>query len=166
MTVTPALLSRIEVRECELGRGVFATRLIEQGEMILLFTGRSLTFTEQLQLPDEANALQVGLDEYLDTEAPGVYVNHSCRPNAIMRNRTELIACCDIQAGEEVRFDYSTTMLERHWELEGCRCGAPDCRGTIQDFDLLPEHVQQLYLEADAVQPFIVESVISDQSRM
>ena len=62
--------------------------------------------------------------------------------------------------GEEIRFDYSTTMLERAWELN-CACGSPRCRGLIQDFDLLPIALQTFYLRLGIVQNFIVNEIES-----
>jgi hypothetical protein len=146
----------IEVRECELGRGVFAVAAAPKGKLLLRFEGRRLSFEEQCQMKDEANSLQIGEDLYIDTEAPGVYVNHSCHPNCYVNTEFWLVAARRIEPGEELLFDYSTTMLERHWEMEGCRCGSVLCRGTIRDFDLLPVEAQDWYLR----QGWVMEHVL------
>ena len=59
-----------------------------------------------------ANALQIGVNRYLDLDEPGRLVNHSCDPNAAIREELLLVAIRDIQIGEEIRFDYSTTISD------------------------------------------------------
>ena len=88
---------------------------------------------------------------------PDRYLNHSCDPNAGIVDNRRLVAIRAIAAGEEIRFDYSTTMAEDFWTLE-CRCGSPLCRGTVTDFRLLPSEVKQRYLELGVVQGFIART--------
>ncbi len=66
-----------------------------------------------------------------------------------------LIALRPIEAGEEIRFDYSTTMSDDHWTME-CRCGEPICRRVVLDFHHLPPIAQNRYLQLGVVQRFIV----------
>jgi hypothetical protein len=63
-----------------------------------------------------------------------------------------------VAAGEELRFDYSTTILERSWTMD-CACGSRHCRRVIGDFDALPLDRQVYYVERGVVQEFILESV-------
>ena len=102
--------------------------------------------------------IQIGIDQYVDPYSPARYLNHSCAPNAGFVDEIRLIALRQILPGEEIRFDYSTTMLERYWELD-CECGAGNCRKRIRDFDLLPLEVQTRYLRLGIVQNFIVEEL-------
>lgn len=55
--------------------------------------------------------------------------NHSCDPNAGVKDQNILVARRDIEVGEEVYFDYETT------DIQGldfaCQCGADICRGRI-----------------------------------
>ena len=148
----------IEVRQCELGRGVFLTKDVKAEKQLLQFRGSVLTFDEQFELPDEANSLQFGRDLFIDTQAPGVYVNHSCEPNCYVNAGLWLKACCDLKAGEQLTFDYSTTMLERNWQMHSCQCGAKTCRHTIKDFDLLPVEVQHRYIENGWAMPHVLYS--------
>jgi hypothetical protein len=57
----------------------------------------------------------------------------------------ELVALRDIEAGEEVTWDYSTTMFEDDWEIE-CLCGAYNCRGRIREFRYLPDDIKRKYI--------------------
>lgn len=142
---------------CDVGCGVFANRDIAAGETILRFSGPVIDFAETRRRgPKECMAMQIGPDRYLDTRPPGVFVNHSCDPNAGIREDVRLVALRLIRRGEEIRFDYSTTMEEQSFTMR-CLCGAPECRGTVADFSLLPEQVQARYLAQRVVMSFIRE---------
>jgi hypothetical protein len=143
------------IAECNLGRGVFAKRAIRTGEIILAFGGALIDFAETKRRgPRECMAIQVGPDQYIDTQPPGVFVNHSCAPNAGIRNDRDLVALRDIPKGEEIRYDYSTTMDEKSFTM-ACRCGAPECRQVVTDFAELPAGIQQYYLSRGLVMGFI-----------
>ena len=152
-------LATVEVGSSPFGRGLFAAQPFLPGQPILLFDGPVLTHAEVLALgDDQAYALQIGPDAYLDTQPPGRYTNHSCDPNAGIANDRMLIALRPVAAGEEIRFDYSTTMSEDHWTMD-CRCGEPFCRRVILDFHHLPPITQNRYLQLGVVQRFIVNEV-------
>lgn len=153
---------KFEIKESgSLGRGLFATQLIKKDEQILEFTGPIISFEETLQKGDkEANPLQIGPIEYIDIQEPGVLVNHSCSPNAGVRNDKFLVAIEDIQPFIEIVFDYSTTMDEDSWTLE-CKRGCPNCRHIIKDFKYLPLNVQKNYLKLNIVQSFIRKKFLS-----
>jgi SET domain-containing protein len=149
----------MSVRECALGRGLFADRAYRTGEEILRFQGRTVSQTEVEQMgTDECYMIQIGPDLYFEPEPPGRYTNHSCAPNAAIKDDYRLIALADIQPNEQICFDYSTTMSEDNWTME-CRCGASNCRGVIRDFGELPGELQRRYLEINAVQSFIVNEL-------
>lgn len=145
----------ITIGDCEYGRGVFAARPIHRGETILIYRGRRFDRDDPIHhTADAAFLLQTGVRTYILPESPAVYVNHSCAPNAGLVGNRRLVALADILPGEQVTFDYSTTMDDGLWSLE-CRCGHRDCRGLIEDFRHLPRRVQQRYLELGVVQGFI-----------
>jgi hypothetical protein len=151
--------STVEVRRSDLGHGVFATQPFQPGEPILILTGPSLNHAQVRALgADRVHALQVGPDEYLDMMPPGRYANHSCDPNAGILNDRFLIALRPIATGEEIRFDYSTTMSQDHRARE-CRCGEPLCRRVILAFHHLPLITQNRYLQLGIVQRFIADQV-------
>lgn len=146
------------VAPCDVGRGLFAAEPIRGGSLILEFSGPVLTLSEaRAKGADAANALQIGVDRYLYLDEPGRFVNHSCAPNAGVIDDTRLFALRDIAAGEEIRFDYSTTVSDG-WTMP-CRCGAPACRGLVVAFQLLPSPVRQQYALRRLVQRFILEQV-------
>lgn len=149
---------KIYISESTLGRGVFARVPIHPKETIFYLTGKVIDFDEAVALPHEAYVIQVGIDRYIDPYSPAKFLNHSCNPNSGFVDEIRLIATRAILPGEEIRFDYSTTMRERHWELD-CHCGSPQCRQRIRDFDLLPVALQTYYLKLGIVQNFIVEEI-------
>lgn len=148
--------SRVYVADCSLGKGLFAAEFIPAQSLILELRGPWLGRAQVAKLGAAANyAIQVGPTTYFDPEPPGRYVNHSCNPNAGLQHDHLLIARVDIPAGQQICFDYSTTMSECWWTMQ-CRCGQPNCRTTVKDFHDLPYEVKSLYLREGVVQKFIV----------
>lgn len=147
---------RFFIAECKFGYGLFASSVIKKGQRILNFTGGLIDFEKAVDKEDKykGDPLQVGKNIYINLEAPGRFVNHSCEPNAGIINDSILVALQDIQVGEEIYFDYSTTMDEDYWTMQ-CGCGSKHCRKTIQDFKHLSLEVKRRYLELNVVQQFI-----------
>jgi hypothetical protein len=146
----------VYVDKCALGVGVFAGRDFFEGELLFRFSGEIVTLSHALAKGDaEGNVLQIAPATYIDLEPPGVYANHSCEPNAGIRDLVSGFALRPISRGEEILYDYSTTMSEQRWTMR-CHCGTPSCRGVIGDFHDLPPELQREYLAMRIVQPFIV----------
>jgi uncharacterized protein len=156
----------MSVRECGLGRGLFADHSYKAGDEILRFEGRTVPAQVVAAMGDEeCYMIQIGRDLYLEPQAPGRYTNHSCAPNAAIKDDYRLVALADIKVDEQICFDYSTTMSEDNWTME-CRCGASNCRGTIRDFGELPNELRDRYLEMHVVQSFIVQEARSPQKKI
>src|SRR5262245_40922045 len=97
------------------GRGVFALKPIVKRQPVLGLEGRLLP-TEALT--DDLLALQVGPDLWLCSNGSLLddIVNHSCDPNTgFTTGETVLYALRDIAAGEEICWDYSTSISEPGW---------------------------------------------------
>lgn len=147
----------IEVRNSKFGKGLFATQNISEGFPLIKIRGDVLNFSDSLELGDrESYCLQVDLDEYIIPDEPFIYSNHSCDPNSGIIHKMELVTLRSIKMGEEITWDYSTSMLERHWTMQ-CNCESPFCRQIITDFDLLPKHSQNHYLHLGIVLPYIAK---------
>jgi SET domain-containing protein len=141
----PPLVSLIRQRSATHGEGVYTTCPIPQGTALLTMTGCRLT---RDQTSDELRCMQIGPDEYLgeadpaDPNAIGDYLNHSCFPNTGFADGSlTLYALRDIAAGEEICWDYSTSMNEPGWSFT-CRCGTRACRGTVRGFCALTPQEQ------------------------
>lgn len=139
------------------GIGVFATRGFRRGDRILSFRGPLLP-TETID--DFTRTIQVDAGLFLGASG-GVddFVNHSCDPNCGVRSdppRLALVALRDIEADEEITFDYSTCLLDEP-PLEGCGCGTGRCRGRIGPFPELPARARERYLRLGVVPEFVLD---------
>ena len=155
MAATVIQTDKLDLAPGRIGSGVHARVAMAPGEVCGYLSGKLIHFEESVS-PEGSNSVQVGPDLYILPKFPVLYINHSCNPNAGLSHDLSLIAIRDIHPGEELFIDYSTTMFERHFTMD-CLCDEPNCRGTIEDFDLLPDQLQQHYIELGIVQSFISE---------
>lgn len=148
-------------QQCRHGWGLFATRNISKGEKILSISGPMMTQADVDQRSDKqaANALQIDEELYIDFQEPGVLVNHSCNPNAGIKEDKDFIAIKDISIGEEITWDYSTS-VDTGWTMS-CHCKEKNCRKIVQDFESLPKKVQEKYLEQGIVLKYIAKKVLT-----
>lgn len=149
------------VSRCRFGLGVFARQDIAPGQPILGIEGPLIDFAETVRRgPRECMAIQIGPDLYIDTQPPAVWVNHSCQPNLGIKGDRQLTALRAIRRGEEICYDYSTTMEEASFTMQ-CRCGQPQCRGVVRDFSTLPRALREEYLSQGTVMSFIRRGAIT-----
>lgn len=132
-------MSQLEVRTIRPGyRGVFATQPILAGELVTTIQGWTST-TEDLD--DSWFALQIGPDRWLCSDGQSLddCVNHSCDPNlGFTTGEPILFALRDISPGDELTWDYSTSLSLPEWSLD-CLCGSPNCRGVVLPWGDLAE---------------------------
>ncbi|MBI5945278.1 MAG: SET domain-containing protein-lysine N-methyltransferase [Chloroflexi bacterium] len=126
------------------GCGVFATADISKGELISLWGGKIIRKDDlDPSMPRfTQRVVQVDEDLYLLTaeeKEPNDCFNHSCDPNLGFFGQIGLAALRDIQAGEELMFDYAMSDGGPYDEFD-CYCGSPICRKKITGNDwMLPE---------------------------
>lgn len=157
-------LPDVRVVQTQNGAGVIAARSFQPGEMVLTFHGpilhRSQLPKPYYSVPD--HYVQIGPDTYLGPSGGADdFVNHSCDPNSGLRIHgtiATLIAIRAIAEGEEVTWDYSTTMSEDEWEIP-CTCGASNCRKHIRDYKHLPKTIRRQYERLGIVPPYAAASV-------
>lgn len=146
------------VAPCAFGRGLFAARRFAPGEAVLRFVGPEREDPRD-GTQRESNLVQIGPGRYLFPDEPWVYVNHACEPNtAFFDDAQTLFAVRTIEAGDELFFDYSTSMLDDPWTMS-CGCGGATCRGVVGEFASLPPSVQRRYLDGGMVPTFIRERI-------
>jgi len=125
------------------GYGIYATRLINEGEIIYRGEERAHRIVTKKHVEQNWNEEEkMNFKRYAypisDTvfaiwdEEPGDWApqNHSCDPNTRF-DGLNTIAIRTINIGEELTFDYAT-FLDREMEPFECRCGSPKCRGLIK----------------------------------
>ncbi|HSY43589.1 MAG TPA: SET domain-containing protein-lysine N-methyltransferase [Candidatus Acidoferrum sp.] len=151
----------IRIGRCDLGHGIFANKNIMAGETILTFDGPYINFLQTKTKGSwECMPLQIDDNLYIDTLPVGVFVNHSCAPNAGIKRDKDLVALRLIRESEEIRFDYSTTMQENSFTMK-CRCGQPTCRQIVDDFRTIPKAQQLAYLRMEVVMSFISKKYLT-----
>ena len=148
--------SPFEVRTSPIdGQGAFATQRIPAGTPVVEYTGELLTEGEvDARYANDSTPrghtllFQVSDGFYVDAALAGNearFINHSCDPNCeveIDGFRILIVACRDVEPGEELTYDYNLELEEDYlpsWrQVYECRCGAAGCRGTMLDPGCLP----------------------------
>ena len=107
---------------------------------------------------DKANRYTVQIDRDRHTEVGKLSaLNHSCDPNVILDTENlQMVACRDIEKGEELSFFYPAT----EWEMDApfiCLCGASNCIHVVAGARFLPlstlenhylnRHIRELMIE-------------------
>ena len=142
-----------------LGRACVCTEKIEKGEIICKFVGPIINSKQAFEKYgfDNCIPLQIDEDAFIDLNEPYVFFNHSCKPNAGIRNNGILFALEEIKHGQEISYDYSTTVDDILWSMD-CFCGEQNCRKKITDFQSIPHALKKFYLESGALTSYIRET--------
>ena len=130
------------------GRGVFARESIARGELLVVYAGAIVEARDLGKLAPEVRRLLLQVEEshYLLSQVEGCadWVNHCCEPNAGLRGQVALVAMRDIEAGEEITYDYAMSDGSSYDCFE-CRCGAESCRGRVGGDDWMLEELWERY---------------------
>jgi hypothetical protein len=130
------------------GRGGFALRRIAKGTRIVEYLGERVSHREAdrryegkeandahtfLFIVDSRTVIDAGVD---GNDAR--FLNHSCNPNCesvVESRRVYIEAVRTIEPGEEMTYDYQIQREDDDppgiEEVFACRCGFPQCRGTM-----------------------------------
>jgi uncharacterized protein len=130
------------------GLGAFALRFIRKGTRIVEYLGERVSHREadrryESKDANDAHTFLFIVDSRIVIDA-GVdgnearFLNHSCNPNCesvIEKRRVFIEAVRDIEPGEEMTYDYQIQRDDDDppgiEEVFACRCGFPQCRGTM-----------------------------------
>jgi uncharacterized protein len=144
---------KTEVRESKIhGRGLFATADIAEGEVVAVKGGHIVSreqLREQVTQRLGPVEIQIGDDLFITPVTQGqrdgsmLYSNHSCNANLGMRGEITFVALRDIRAGEELTHDWVTTD-DDDYSVQ-CKCGSPQCRGTLTGKDWQRPELQKRY---------------------
>jgi hypothetical protein len=136
-------LSPVQFRDSPIaGRGVFARRRFEPGEVVVAYAPKQKKVAARD--PEAVTAAETRLtllsgDRVIipDTSVPGGWLcNHGCEPNAALYASGEgrIQAVRSIAPGEEVTIFYGW-VSHNEPKRDPCRCGSRRCRGFI-NFDV------------------------------
>ncbi|MCW4460195.1 SET domain-containing protein-lysine N-methyltransferase [Sphingomonas sp. BT-65] len=148
------------VGENHLGKAVYATCRFAEGAELMRFTGRRFHVTEvpSLMRGSDDRFVQVTPDHYMGPSGQlDDLVNHSCDPNAGLRFTEDgviLVALRPIAAGDEISWDYSTTLAQSNWHMI-CQCRSDACRRVIGNFDTLDPDRQEFFRARNLVAPYL-----------
>ena len=139
----------IKVRKSRVhGQGVFALQRIRKGTRIIEYVGDRISHARANRRYDDHDEndnhtflFAVDRNVVIDATVGGNdsrFINHSCDPNCesnIENRRVFVDAIRTIEPGEELNYDYQ---IGRERDdppnvdvIYACRCGAPNCRGTM-----------------------------------
>jgi uncharacterized protein len=113
------------------GLGLFATAPIRKGSFIIQYTGPKLT-NEQADKAENKYLFELNSRWTIDGKGRrniARYINHSCRPNAevyFVGHAIKIRARKNIEAGEEIAYDYGKDHFNAYIKDKGCQC--PKCR--------------------------------------
>ena len=118
-------------------QGLFAATDIPPGTRIIAYLGEKITKRESARRLANYNTYIFHLNYHYDIDGETLantarYINHSCDPNCAVEYTTDtiwIVAIKDIQAGEELSFNYGYDA--REYEKFPCNCGAQSCCGYI-----------------------------------
>jgi len=148
------------VGETHLGKAVYAAMGFAEGDEIIRFTGRRFRHDRvpSLMRGSSDRFVQVTPEHYMGPSGRiDDLINHSCAPNAGLRFTATgpvLIAVRDIAQGEEIAWDYSTTLKESNWHMI-CQCRSPECRRVIGNFETLAPERQEWFRARNLVAPYL-----------
>ena len=133
------------------GRGLFATADIAKHEIVAIKGGHIVTREQLREITPRLGPVEIQIDGDLfitpvtDDEREGsmLYSNHSCDANVGIRGEITFVAMRDIRAGEELTHDWATTDDDNY--SVKCKCGAPNCRGTLTGKDWQRPELQKRY---------------------
>ena len=132
--------SKAEARKSKIhGIGVFAKKNIRLGEAVGVLGGVIVPKSDIKKYWKMMGHVGIQIDEIFfivpttreELERGGVF-NHSCQPNLGFSNSITLIAIKNINAGDELVFDYAFNETTHSFK---CNCGSAQCRGKIRPND-------------------------------
>ena len=129
------------------GKGIFTQIRLLQQTVVFEIVAEKIHYTNNPTLAGEnPNWIGAGFQEWLKIGPGDIagYLNHSCNPNVILNEKSQLITIKPVQAHEELVMDYSTTELDPYWEMD-CKCQASDCRKLLRSFQFLPDDLKIKY---------------------
>lgn len=135
--------------------GCYTTTAIKEGARVVEYTGPRITIEEadERYFDCERTYLFGLTDEkhVIDGNSVAAFINHSCDPNCEadeFDGRVWIIAVRDIEAGEELTYDYNLYDGEDD-DPSLCLCGVKKCRGSLYSAAELQRRAEA----ADEIQP-------------
>jgi hypothetical protein len=159
----PGSAPRFLIGRNRLGKAIYSGKALEAGQTVIRFEGPMVPRERvPAKLVAEADRyVQVGPGQFMGPSG-GVddLINHSCDPNCGLKfdaNGPVLVTLRAIAEGEELTWDYSTTIVADDWSMD-CACGTALCRGRVGDFRDLPPATKARYQWLGVVPAYVCEA--------
>lgn len=131
------------------GTGAFARTRIAKDTRVIEYVGERISKAESLKRCEANNPYIFTLTDTEDLDGdvewnPARFINHSCSPNCdaeLDQERIWIVARRDIEAGEELSFNYGYDLSE--YKDYPCQCGSPECVGYMVAEEFF-EHVRKM----------------------
>jgi uncharacterized protein len=115
------------------GTGAFAVQPIARETRIIEYTGERISKAESTLRCEANNEFIFTLNDSEDLDGSVAwnlarFINHSCEPNCdaeLIDDRVWIVANRDINAGEEVSFNYGFDLVD--YREPPCQCGSAAC---------------------------------------
>jgi SET domain-containing protein len=132
------------------GLGLVSLAEIKKDEVILVYGGIVVPASEIQDYWDRMSHVGIQISDGFficpatreELETTGV-VNHSCEPNAGFSSPIHLVALKDIEAGQEIAFDYA--FIESSFSSFRCNCKTANCREMITQDDWKIKSIQEKF---------------------
>jgi SET domain-containing protein len=123
---------KAEIKRTRNGLGLFTKNKIKKNKLIFNVVGKTVKVSYEDDI-EEDRWFGIGRETWLvvGKDNPMYYMNHSCNPNCVIVNKTQVVALRDIEPCEELTFDYSSTEEDPYWEMD-CNCGFKSCRKQLR----------------------------------
>lgn len=157
---------KIEVRASTIsGKGTFAKIKIPSGTSITTLTGKPIVTEDvtaeicaELGISGD-DPLQIGDALFLILNYESKTINHSCNPNAGIKNQSDLYAIKDIDINDEITYDYSTTSgVNDKWTMK-CGCETETCRRKIGNILSIPFMTLKTYIQLNILPDYIKQQL-------
>ena len=151
---------KLSIKKTKTGKGVFAGEVVAKGAVVRAMSGQKLSWAKAEPLIASGKVTvddiyQVGENVFFVLDEEARLFNHSCEPNAGVAKGNQLVALRDIKKGEEVTFDYSTTVCTHcEWAMH-CACGSSLCRGVVGNAQTIPKKQLKIYVVLGVLPTFI-----------
>ncbi len=126
------------------GKGIFTTKPCEAGEVLMIIAGETINADECLRREEQEGNVYIFYNDdntYIDTAMTAKirYINHSCKPNAEVKDRDHdslyLVALRSIEAGEEITIDYDYEEIYDICFAQNPACQKDQCAARRRLFD-------------------------------
>ncbi len=134
----------MQIKSSNTGLGVFAITPIKKGTLVHPMGGVKMSSSAVVRAIEAGSMciddpFQISEDRFLKLDRLSYTFNHSCDPNVGVSRRWGLVALRDIPKGQQITYDYSTTVCSHcEWHMK-CACGFAVCRKVIRNVLSIPK---------------------------